>query len=311
MTLSGPAPRYQRASVFHPVLPPVFTATVELRGDSEQHSHDFLETAIVRSGTGTHVAAGSSHQLREGSFVVVRPGAWHGYAECRDLVVTNCCFGSELFGRELEWLREDRAVSRLLWSAPGRAGAFVGLLDQPAAVAARLALDCLADSFASPKPAQRTRVLGWLAVLLAELADGLTPGAGSSKAPVPASVVAALRLLDETPEQPWNVTDLASRVAVGQAHLSRLFTAHLGTPPMTYLGRLRAERSAALLRESADSVSRIGAIVGWSDPNYFARRFRAHFGMSPREYRSRLHTGTAPADHARPKSLSDWTGGNA
>ena len=33
-----------------------------------------------------------------------------------------------------------------------------------------------------------------------------------------------------------------------------------------------------------------GHVVGWQDPNYFARRFRQAFSMSAREYREQLPT---------------------
>jgi AraC-like DNA-binding protein len=40
-------------------------------------------------------------------------------------------------------------------------------------------------------------------------------------------------------------------------------------------------------------VAEIGRAVGWSDPNYAARRFRATHGLSPTEYRRRF-TFAAP-----------------
>ena len=55
---------------------------------------------------------------------------------------------------------------------------------------------------------------------------------------------------------------------------------------MTYLARHRAERAAALLMHTARPVKDIGYEVGWSDPNYFARRFRKFFACSPTAYRA-------------------------
>jgi AraC-like DNA-binding protein len=36
-------------------------------------------------------------------------------------------------------------------------------------------------------------------------------------------------------------------------------------------------------------IALVGKQVGWHDPNYFARRFRAAFGISAREYRQKIH----------------------
>ena len=64
---------------------------------------------------------------------------------------------------------------------------------------------------------------------------------------------------------------------------------------MHYLAQLRAERACVMLARTDDSVASIGAAVGWPDPAYFSRRFRAIFGMSPREYRHRQRAGGVPA----------------
>jgi AraC family L-rhamnose operon transcriptional activator RhaR len=266
----------------------VHTATVRLEGDYEQHSHDFVETALVRSGTGRHVSDGGVHPLVPGSVVIVRPGSWHGYSACEDLVVTNCCFGSELVGRELAWLRGDPAVNRLLWTAPaaaGRAGTFLGLLSPGAARAGQEALDGLAGALEQPPHVKDVAALGWLLVLLPHLAEVTRGEPGQPEQPAPKAVVEAVRLLDDDPAYEWSVAALAAHVGVGSAHLTRMFTAHVGTPPMAYLSRLRAERAAALLCESGLAVAEVGRAAGWPDPSYFGRAFRRHYGMSPREYR--------------------------
>ena len=47
-----------------------------------------------------------------------------------------------------------------------------------------------------------------------------------------------------------------------------------------------------LLRTNRD-IGMIGEQVGWNDPNYFARRFRAHFGVSATKYRKQFEGSTA------------------
>ena len=57
---------------------------------------------------------------------------------------------------------------------------------------------------------------------------------------------------------------------------------------------------AASLSLDTQPVTQIGRFVGWPDQNYFARRFKAHFGLSATSYRSRF------ADSAR--QLQPWPG---
>jgi AraC family transcriptional regulator, L-rhamnose operon transcriptional activator RhaR len=56
---------------------------------------------------------------------------------------------------------------------------------------------------------------------------------------------------------------------------------------MAWLAQTRAERAAYLLARTGKPVSEIAIEVGWPDPVHFARRFRAHFGVSASAYRDR------------------------
>ena len=42
-------------------------------------------------------------------------------------------------------------------------------------------------------------------------------------------------------------------------------------------------------------VGEVGNSVGWPDANYFTRRFRAEFGVTPTGYRERHRQGVARA----------------
>jgi AraC family L-rhamnose operon transcriptional activator RhaR len=57
---------------------------------------------------------------------------------------------------------------------------------------------------------------------------------------------------------------------------------------MAYLAQLRAEHAAVLLLHSDESVTGIGRAVGWPDQSKFARRFKAHYGLSATTYRKRF-----------------------
>jgi two-component system response regulator YesN len=50
---------------------------------------------------------------------------------------------------------------------------------------------------------------------------------------------------------------------------------------------MRLGRSRQLLSATNDMISEVAYKVGYSDPIYFARRFKAKYGVSPSEYRKK------------------------
>jgi AraC family L-rhamnose operon transcriptional activator RhaR len=97
----------------------------------------------------------------------------------------------------------------------------------------------------------------------------------------------AMELLESRLAHPWTLAGLADALHVTPNYLIRIFKSSTGLPPMTYLTRHRVETAAIMLLNTHDTVAQIGTAVGWTDQNYFARRFRAHFGLSPSAYRAR------------------------
>ena len=67
--------------------------------------------------------------------------------------------------------------------------------------------------------------------------------------------------------------------------LQREFKRVTGRSPIDYYLRLRVGRACELLRAGDRGVAEVAVDVGFADAGYFARRFRAAMGMSPREYR--------------------------
>jgi AraC family L-rhamnose operon transcriptional activator RhaR len=106
------------------------------------------------------------------------------------------------------------------------------------------------------------------------------------------AVTDAVELLSSDLAHPWTLDELSRRVYTGRFHLAHAFARAVGQPPMQYLAGLRAERAAALLSSTDLPIAVVGTEVGWPDPAYFSRRFRAAFGISPRDYR-RLRSSAA------------------
>ncbi len=78
---------------------------------------------------------------------------------------------------------------------------------------------------------------------------------------------------------------LAGLACLSRTHLAHVFRRRLGTSPLRYLQRVRMESAKRLLGTSSMPVHEVASQVGFADPLYFSRAFRAATGLSPKEYR--------------------------
>jgi AraC family transcriptional regulator, L-rhamnose operon transcriptional activator RhaR len=269
----------------------IVAVEVEEQEDYPAHDHKFVEVVVVCGGSCIQETALGKQRISRGDVSVFRPGAWHSYDNCRELRLYNCCFDPGILGRELGWMIDDPALGRLLWSiplSPAQFGTALLHLREAELNQCQTVLKRLCRLSTADKSSYRAYQLGLLILLLSTLARRLPPDAANKlRKPNPA-VIAALKLIDDNPEHPWTLEDLATRVHVLPDYLVRSFGNVAGLPPMAYLRRRRLELATTLLVRSNQPVGEVGNLVGWPDANYFTRRFRAEFGLTPSAYRARF-----------------------
>ncbi|GAB3924161.1 hypothetical protein GCM10029976_015470 [Kribbella albertanoniae] len=282
-----------RGTLLHFVEGTIVHAGPHLHVDSHPlHTHSFFEVALVIGGEGVHHSQAGRQRLEPGDAILLRPGVWHEYEQCVNLEVYNCCFSADLVRRELAWTREDPLLGYLLWTGPfseQRRGVLSTHLDGDTFIEARRHLDGLRSLRGLPLGLHRGDLIGWLSLYLSCLARKVAEG-DDLRAQTHPAVLDAMRLLEADPARPWTLTDLAQALHLAPGYLVRLFKSATGMPPMAYLSRHRVELAAVQLLHTDLPVSRIGESVGWPDQNYFARRFKSHFGLSASTYRQRFNT---------------------
>jgi AraC family L-rhamnose operon transcriptional activator RhaR len=295
---------------------PVWGGVHRLNSDVEPHAHDFLEIAVIGAGSGRHESSQGERVVRHGTVAVLRPGAWHAFRRTTDLVVANCCISMPGLQGQLAGLQQLPVLRDLLWTGPAARAPHGVELTQVAPEAADEAIEEITKlelelsrpgrqpgpelatqpgarpgweggRRSGPEPGARSgRVLGRLVTVLGILADGRV-GEQAEEQVVHPAVAATVARLEVAIAEAWSLDDLAQAVNLDPAYLSRLFRRHTGLSPLAFLARQRAERAAVLLAQTDLPAARVGAAVGWSDPTYFARRFRSLVGSTPTEYRNR------------------------
>lgn len=294
--------RYTRDRLFRTQRAPAYVNNYNHFRDVEAHAHDFLELAFIVEGRGLHHSSLGVHTLRPGDVVLLRPGAWHSYSNCENINVYNCCFGSELLQNELRWMSENPTLNTLFWGRftslnyCGTSILHISDVVMSQCVPLLQGLTQLGvDGFVEGDAEQRIETIGYITLLFARLAQQPSAGAHSATASVSRvhpTVIQAIRLIETDISHDWSLVQLASELNTVPSYLVRLFKLHTGQTPIAYLGQCRAEKAVSLLLSTSLAVARIGEIVGWDDPNYFSRRFRFYFGITPTVYRSRFQITT-------------------
>lgn len=103
----------------------------------------------------------------------------------------------------------------------------------------------------------------------------------------PAKLAEAVALMEANLGEPLPTEDIARLVGVSRRQLERLFRQHLDALPSRWYASLRLNRARRLLQHTSQSILQIGLSCGFASGPHFSTAYRAHFGHTPRDERSR------------------------
>jgi AraC-like DNA-binding protein len=215
----------------------------------------------------------ADYVIESGSVAVLLPGQPHAYGS------------SEYNAWSIYWCHAaGAAASRIAASIVTRHGSsIIPVLDHARLAALfREIVDELAHGYGMPHLLSASLALG-------HLMGCIYSESGQSSGSVP---TAAMRIrfvasyMRRYLERPAHLEELARMANLSISHFSAVFRKELGFSPLDYLIRTRIRRACELLDTSSSSLKEISEAVGFSDPLYFSRVFRAVHGVSPTQYRS-------------------------
>lgn len=126
-------------------------------------------------------------------------------------------------------------------------------------------------------------------LLLLELLDSLRtllpPAPPCPFLPQIDRLVPLLRWLELNFSRKISVAEAARIVGLSEARFMRRFRQATGSTFVDYLNQIRLREAYRLLRETPLPVGEIAEQCGFADQSYFDRRFKAYFGIPPRDLR--------------------------
>jgi AraC-like DNA-binding protein len=86
-------------------------------------------------------------------------------------------------------------------------------------------------------------------------------------------------------DKPLRAATLANVAKMSLPHYFVTFKRCTGSTPIDYFIRLRMDRARELLATTSCSVKEIAGVLGYDDPLYFSRVFKAVNQITPTQYR--------------------------
>lgn len=225
-------------------------------------------------GSGWCEHGGRRHPVREGDFVALPPRAPHAYGADERRPWTIRWF--HLVGGDLPGLRDALGVDATNPVRPLSDDATLALLFEDA-------LSVLEAGYTATHLLRASRALAHYLAHAAWLIR-------HSPTSVPDARIRVARCIDYMRlhlDRPLRVAELAALAHWSPSHFKARFREHTGYGCIDYFIRLRIHAACQLLDTTAHDIQTVAARVGYADPLWFSKAFKAITGLAPSEYRKR------------------------
>ncbi len=155
---------------------------------------------------------------------------------------------------------------------------------------------------------QHTLLLSFLSILSKNSAPERESKAYESRSNY--YITRALKFIRDNYSSSIQVTDVANYLGISRNYLFTLFQETMGHSPQEYISSFCLGRARELLTTTSYSVSEIGVLCGYRDPDVFSKAFKRKYLSSPSQYRkyTLAHPEMNPIDYIR--ALRRGEGGN-
>lgn len=258
------------------------------------HVHaDFAELVIVLSGTAIHIVDDEEYPIKKGDVFVISDRTAHGYKNPENFKICNIMFRMSYFADTFRDLRFSPGFQALFIVEPTltRSESFKRCL--------RLSLHQyqevqeiiteLLKEYKEKSPCHQAMIVGSLLRLFVKLSryyESCVPMKNDNVI----SMANAIVHIENHFTEDISVEDLAKLAGISSRHFRRIFHSIYEISPAKYITILRIQCAIRLLSETSIPVTEVAIRSGFSDSNYFSRKFKSETGKSPLEYRQHIAT---------------------
>lgn len=256
--------------------------------DEPEHLHEFVEIVYVLSGEGVHGIDGVEYSVRRGSLLFMNYQQIHCFKTSSEMEIV------EIF-LEPEWISEkliepDNAFELLTLSAFSEFRQRIGA-GQPFLSFSGGERSRLERLLAEMLEEQDGKQVGYETVLKAQANILLTMIFRSMAGQTGGKEILGPEFLENLRQrcaEKLSLQELARSCFYNPSYFSRRFKECYGITVTEFISQSRLEKAKRLLEETAMPVDEVALECGFGSRNAFYKLFRAHLGMTPKEYREQV-----------------------
>lgn len=252
------------------------------------HCHDFAELVIITGGRGRQMISEREYRVQTGDVFVILDDTVHSFPDYSALKITNIMFDCKLlepYGRFLAGIPGYQILFCLEPELRRSNSEFQHKLHLSAVTMPQVlkSLQRMENELSGRSPGYEAAVIAAFLDLVIVLSRSLHEYTENSDEVVRLGNL--LSLLSTNFADEWDLKKMARFCSMSVNTLLRHFKRTMNQSPIQYLMRLRLEQSCNHLLNTNKTISEIALQCGFKDSNYFAKKFRAVYGLSASEFR--------------------------
>lgn len=264
----------------------------------DAHGHRFYELMFITRGTGWHRVGLERANVGPGSLLLIAPGEVHDTRGLVDVQGWLLLFEAAAVRTSSPSMTELPSELAFLPFARGAGAPAAFVVPRAEREEWALRLSSLARETGGADSLGRTQLArAELDVVLIKAARLVAPslGLGAAHRPLLAEV---FQFIDARYTRPISLRDVAKAVQRSPAHLTTVVRESTGRSVVQWIHERRMAEARRLLLETELEVGEIGERVGFPEPSYFVRRFRATHRVTPLGFRRPKESTIAPKGRA-------------
>ncbi len=239
-----------------------------------EHMHEYIEIVYVYRGIQRLRIENGEYEIREGCLAVVFPEILHSFfapdgqdKSHNDVLILMCA--PKMFGKLFPNLSDLRPENPVVER-------------EHICEEFRCALNNI-------RPGESFDVtFSWTCVIMSYLLKALTLSRNPN-GPVVDITYKIVKYIEQNFTEPMTRKSLAEHFNVSESYISSIFSRKFKMNFRRYIGLIRAEYAAGLIRTTNESFTLISQQAGFENTRTFNRMFKSAYGLTPGEFRKNIN----------------------